>query len=201
MHARSVSERPPDLLFIIGPPAVGKMAVGAEIAKRTGFKLLHNHMTIEPVIRIFEWGTPQAFRLIGEFRRRILEEVVHSDLPGLVFTVVWAFGHPGEAESIEGYAAPFRAAGARIFCLELDASQEARLARNETELRLREKPSMNDIETTRARLLDADTKYRFTSNGELDDWEHHLRVDNTDLTVEAVAELAIDAFGLQRIDT
>ena len=196
-----MSERPPDLLFIIGPPAVGKMAVGAEIAKRTGFKLLHNHMTIEPVIRIFEWGTPQAFRLIGEFRRRILEEVAQSDLPGLVFTVVWAFGHPGEAESIDGYAAPFRAAGARILCLELDASQEARLVRNETEFRIREKPSMVDIETTRARLLDMPTRSTgsrattsSTTGSTICAWTTPIS------SPEAVAELAIDAFGLQRVD-
>jgi transcription initiation factor TFIIIB Brf1 subunit/transcription initiation factor TFIIB len=36
-------------IIIIRPPAVGKMAVGLELAKRTGFKLLHNHMTIDLV--------------------------------------------------------------------------------------------------------------------------------------------------------
>jgi hypothetical protein len=195
-----VSARPPDLLFIIGPPAVGKMAVGAEIAKRTGFKLLHNHMTIEPLLRLFEWEDPAFQRLVAEFRNRILEESAQSTMPGLVFTVVWAFGHPGEAESIDRYAAPFRAAGSRILCLELEATLEERLRRNDTEFRLLEKPSKRDVEKSKERLLKHVDEYRFNSEDELDDWEHYLRVDNTALSPEAVAELAIDAFGLERRD-
>ncbi|GAA0433130.1 hypothetical protein Aca07nite_02490 [Actinoplanes capillaceus] len=37
------------LLFIVGPPAVGKMTVGERIAARTGLRLFHNHLAIEPV--------------------------------------------------------------------------------------------------------------------------------------------------------
>jgi hypothetical protein len=48
----------PTLLIITGPPAVGKMAVGHEIATRTGLRLFHNHLAIEPVLRRNE----------GEFR-------------------------------------------------------------------------------------------------------------------------------------
>lgn len=36
------------LVVIFGPPAVGKMTVGHEPAKLTGFKLFHNHMSVEP---------------------------------------------------------------------------------------------------------------------------------------------------------
>ncbi|GAA1641000.1 hypothetical protein [Actinoplanes couchii] len=45
------------MLFVIGPPAVGKMTVGAEIAARTGLRLFHNHMAIEPVLRFFPGGS------------------------------------------------------------------------------------------------------------------------------------------------
>ena len=48
----------PALLFIVGPPAVGKMPVGHEIAQRTGLRLFHSHLRIEPVLRFFEFGTP-----------------------------------------------------------------------------------------------------------------------------------------------
>jgi shikimate kinase len=36
-------------VLIFGPQAVGKMTVGQELAKITGLKLFHNHMTIERV--------------------------------------------------------------------------------------------------------------------------------------------------------
>ena len=41
------------LVLLIGSGAVGKMTVGQELAKITGLKLFHNHMTIEPVLELF----------------------------------------------------------------------------------------------------------------------------------------------------
>lgn len=55
------------LVFIVGPPAVGKMTVGHELAKRTGLKLFHNHHTIDLALRFFPFGTPPFQRLVGEF--------------------------------------------------------------------------------------------------------------------------------------
>ena len=37
------------LVLLTGPQAVGKMTVGQELAKITGLKLFHNHMTIDLV--------------------------------------------------------------------------------------------------------------------------------------------------------
>ena len=48
----------PTLMYLVGPPAVGKMTVGQEIAARTGMRLFHNHMTIELVLQFFEFGSP-----------------------------------------------------------------------------------------------------------------------------------------------
>jgi len=76
-------------VVIFGPPASGKMTVGLELAKITGFKLLHNHMTIDFIIRFFDFGSPKFVKLNSEFRKRIIEEVASSDLPGLIFTYVW----------------------------------------------------------------------------------------------------------------
>lgn len=70
------------LVYIVGPPAVGKMTVSHHTAVRTGLKLLHNHHTIELVLPLFEFGTPSFNRLVREFRLRILEEVAASELTG-----------------------------------------------------------------------------------------------------------------------
>ena len=43
----------PKFIQIIGPQAVGKMTVGQELAKITGLKLFHNHMTIDLVSNFF----------------------------------------------------------------------------------------------------------------------------------------------------
>ena len=37
------------LVILYGPPGVGKLTVGRELAARTGFKLFHNHLTVDLV--------------------------------------------------------------------------------------------------------------------------------------------------------
>lgn len=100
------------LVVLFGPPAVGKMTVGYELEKLTGLRLFHNHMTIELVLHFFDFGTPPFGRLVDEFRRRIFEEVAASDLPGLIFTYVWALDDPGDREFIETTCEIFRSHGA-----------------------------------------------------------------------------------------
>lgn len=184
------------LVFIVGPPAVGKMTVGCELAQRTGLKLLHNHHTIDLALRFFPHGTPAFHRLVGEFRRRIFEEVAASDLSGLIFTYVWAFDHPSEAATVEEYASPFRARDGRVVFVELEANQEERLRRNESAFRLAEKPFKRDLAASRRQLLEIDAKYQVNSKGVFDDRPDYLRIDNTDLSAADVAERVIAKFGL-----
>jgi hypothetical protein len=186
------------LVIIVGPPAVGKMTVGHELAQRTGLKLFHNHQTIDLVLPFFAFGTPAFQRLIGEFRRRIFEEVAASDLPGLIFTYVWAFDHPSDAAYVEELASIFRVRGGRVVFVELEATQEERLRRNETEFRLAQKPSKRNLVESRRRLLDDDLRYQMNSGSAFDSRPDYLRIDNTELEPSAVAEQVIRHFGLAR---
>jgi hypothetical protein len=186
----------PTLVFIIGPPAVGKMTVGYELERRTGLRLFHNHHTIELVLRFFPFGSPPFARLVEEFRRRILEEVADSELPGLIFTYVWAFDQPGDHAAVARLAQVFASRGGRVVYVELEATQEERLRRNETEFRLAEKPSKRDVAVSRQRLLEHDSVYRFSSGGEFDGRADWLRIDNTALSAAEVAERIIGHFSL-----
>ena len=56
-------------ILITGPQAVGKMTVGQELAKQTGYKLLYNHMTIELVRLIFDYDK-DAYRRMTEFKNK-----------------------------------------------------------------------------------------------------------------------------------
>ena len=187
---------PPLLLYIVGPPAVGKMSVGQAIAERTGLRLFHNHISIELALRYFEYGTPAFRRISNEVRRRVIEEVAASDLPGLVFTFVWAFNVPEDQAFVDEYALPFRSRGGRVLFVELEATQAERLKRNECESRLAEKPSKRDLEASRRRLLQNDLRYQLNSGGEFDQRPDYLRIDNTMLTPGEVAERVISQFGL-----
>jgi hypothetical protein len=186
----------PTLVFIIGPPAVGKMTVGVELARRTGLKLFHNHQTIELVLEFFPFGSPPFGRLVREFRHRIMEEVADSELPGLVFTYVMAFDLPSETPSVAAMAEIFTSRGGRVVYVELQATLEERLRRNETEFRLAQKPSKRDVEQSRRRLLQHEAEYRMNSSGEFDDRPDWLRIENTHLLPGDVAEQIIRHFSL-----
>jgi hypothetical protein len=184
------------LVVLFGPPAVGKMAVGLELEQLTGLRLFHNHMTVDPIIRLFPFGSPPYSRLVGEFRRRIFEEVAASDLPGLVFTYVWALDDTRDRQSIDGLVKIFADRGAQVCYVELEATLAERLRRNETPLRLAEKAPKRDVVRSRAHLLATDQKYQLNTNGSFFYPDRHLKIDNTSLAPDDVARRIAQHFGL-----
>jgi AAA domain len=189
---------PPLLLFVVGPPAVGKMSVGQALTERTGLRLFHNHIAIELALRYFDFGTPAFRRIDAAIRRLVTAEVAASDLPGLVFTYVWAFNLPGDQAVVEEFAEPFRERGARVLFAELEATQEERLRRLAGVSRLAEKPSRRDLDAARRNLLDDDARYQLNSGGKFDGRPDYLRINNTLLTPGEVAERVIEHFALPR---
>ena len=184
------------LVIIFGPPAVGKMTVGLELEGLTGFRLFHNHMTVDPVIRLFPFGSAAYARLVGEFRQRIFEEFSASDQPGLVFTFVWALDSEEDRRFVDKTMKTFAEKGADVWFVELEASQEERLRRNETPLRLSEKRPQRDTKSSRAFLLDADRRYQLNTRSEFFYPERHFKIDNTNLRPEVVARRIVERFGL-----
>ncbi len=178
------------LVMLFGPPAVGKMTVGREIARRTGYKLFHNHMSIEPILDIFEWGTPSFNRLTMLIRRRVIEEAVAADLPGLIFTFVWNVDDPSEHDSVAHLVEPAITAGVRLDFVEIRADLATRLAREGTPDRLEHKRSKRDVDFARSLLMKSEAGHRMTTSpGEsIGPWPHHV-FDNSgdDPTVTAAA--------------
>jgi hypothetical protein len=181
-------------VVIFGPPAVGKMTVGHELAKLTGLRLFHNHMTIDLVLNFFEFGEAPFFRLVSEFRRRVFEEVAQSELPGLIFTFVWALELESERKFIDESCDIFRQQGADIFFVELEADLAARLERNESEFRLTQKAPKRDLEKSRERLLADDVKYKLNSNGDFFYQENYLKLDNTNVSAADAARHIVETF-------
>ena len=190
----------PTLVFIVGPPAVGKMTVGRELARRTGLRLFTNHDTVDLVMRFFPFGSPPYDRRVGEFRRGIMREVAASGLPGLIFTFVRDFGDAADEATMAEYGAFFTQRGGCVVHAELQAPQAERLLRCATELRLAQKPSMRNVALSRERLMDADRCYAMDSGGRFDPRADWLRMDNTALSPAQAAERIIVRFALPEAD-
>ena len=189
------------LLFIFGAHAAGKMTVGQAVSRITPMKLFHNHMTIEPVIELFGAYNGAATERL---RQVVFEEFVKTNNYGLIFTFIWAFDEPHDWEWVEWLSNMYREAGAQVDYVELLCPQEVRLVRNRTENRLKEKASKRDVALSEMRMLDAEGKYRCVSEpGEVAAKlgcapERYLRIDNTELSPETVAELIANHFGYNR---
>ena len=181
------------LLFLIGDSAVGKMTVGQELMKITDLRLFHNHMTIEPVIEIF--GQCRG-KTIQRLREVIFEDFAASDCYGMIYTIMWAFDIQAEWDYVAHVSNIFKKYDADIYYAELVAPQEVRLKRNATENRLKHKPSKRDIETSNQRLIRDDEKYRCVSNDGEITFENYIKIDNTELSPEIVAEMIKERFSL-----
>ena len=44
-----------DLVFLHGPPAVGKLTVARALAARTGLRLFHNHLVLDAITAVFDF--------------------------------------------------------------------------------------------------------------------------------------------------
>jgi RNase adaptor protein for sRNA GlmZ degradation len=88
------------LLFIYGPPAAGKYTVASEVAARTGYKLFHNHLTVDAILPVFDFGTDSFWNLIEMIRVETIKEAAKKDV-SLIYTFCYAKGEDdGHIENV-----------------------------------------------------------------------------------------------------
>ncbi|MFW9823785.1 MAG: shikimate kinase [Candidatus Thorarchaeota archaeon] len=187
------------LIFLIGPPAVGKMAVGIELKRLMGYKLLVNHDTIELALKFFDYGSKKFNILNGLFRRRILEEVASSDLKGLIYTYVTSLDLEEEKAYLDKVTQLFNQNGRTVYYIELEADLSERLRRNRSKSRIEAKPSKGDVESSERNLLNLENKYVLNSNEEYPFFysKNYIKIDNTKISPREVALQIINAFNLK----
>lgn len=186
----------PKFILIIGPQAVGKMTVGQELAKLTGYKLFHNHMTIEMVRLIFDYDRDAYRRMNQLIRYEVFKEFAKSNEKGIIFTGCFDFGKDfeEEKEETEKWMRLFE----ESYVVELEASLEERLRRNKTANRLEYKASKRNLEWSEKDLLKSMQKHKLNSDpGEGERiFENYLKIVNTDLSAEKVANRIKERFQL-----
>jgi hypothetical protein len=186
-----------NLVVIFGPLAVGKMTVGQKLCEATGFKLLHNHMTIDPLLPIFEFGSDALGTLVTEFRFRIVEEAAKSGMAGLVYTFVWDFNGPDDTDFIRRVMKTVEPYGTRICFVELQASLDVRNVRALTENRKIHKPgNVEKVERDVQHIANFESGYKLRSNGDFPFPESHLLIENDGLSAQETAAMIRKHFGI-----
>ena len=183
-------------VMIIGPQAVGKMTVGQELAKITGLKLFHNHMTIELVRLIFDYDKDAYRKMNKLIRDEVFKEFSKSNQKGIIFTGCLDFGDNFEEEmkDVNRWSALFD----ETYVIELETTLEERLKRNKTANRLEHKASKRNLEWSEKDLLKSVTKHKFNSDPVVGEkiFKNYLRIDNTNLSAEEVAKMIKEKFDL-----
>jgi hypothetical protein len=63
------------LIFLYGLPATGKLAVAVELAAMTGYKLFHNHLVVDLLLSVFEFGSPPFVEMREEIWLSVFEQL------------------------------------------------------------------------------------------------------------------------------
>jgi shikimate kinase len=122
------------LVFIYGPPASGKLTVATELAKLTGFKLFHNHVSIQFVQSVFEFGTKTFWRLTGKYRLEMLEEA-SKERVDTIFTFVYSKGE--DDRFVRQVVQKIRSHGGRVCFVRLYCNREELVRRAKASQRKR----------------------------------------------------------------
>ena len=187
-----------NLVILFGPPAVGKMTVGQELAKTTGLKLFHNHVTIDLVLKFLRVRHERILASQYAVQERDIRCGGASELAGLIFTFVWALDHPGDKSYVDKIAAKFSDRGGMVYYVELQADLQTRLKRNKELTRLEQKPSKRDVVRSETMLLRHDKEFALNTSEQRPFFykSNYLKIVNTPLAAVEVAAIIKKRFGL-----
>jgi adenylate kinase len=174
------------LIFLCGLPGVGKLTVARELAKLTDFKIFHNHLVVDLVQSMFDFGSLPFV----ELREKIWLECFSrtaADLDGLIFT--FAFDRTVRRDFIGKTRQVVESYGGEIQFVELTCSIEELERRVEHPSR-RKFGKLSSLEQFRE-LREAKA---FVDPGIP---AERMVVDTTELSASDTAELIVRKFGWQ----
>jgi AAA domain len=110
------------LIFLHGWPGVGKLTVARELAKLTGFRLFHNHLAVDLVESVFEFGSLPFVELREKIWVDVFSQAAAAKLDGLIFT--FAFDRTVRGGFIETTREVIESSGGEVRFVELRCSTE-----------------------------------------------------------------------------
>ncbi|MGA8940483.1 MAG: AAA family ATPase [Acidobacteriaceae bacterium] len=178
------------LLWIYGLPATGKHTVAQHLAALTGYKLFHNHLAVDLLLSVFDFGSEPFINLREQIWLSVFEQAAATNLPGLIFTF-----------------APERTVRPSFIptALSLLASHNATVDFVELTCPLRElKQRLDNPSRQRFQKLTSTELFdQLHANGVFDTTHMpppRLTIDTSHHTPEAVAAHISEALGLTRVD-
>ena len=179
------------LIFLHGLPGVGKLTVARELAELTNFKLFHNHLSVDLVSSLFEFGSPEFVELREKIWHEVFAQVVSADLPGLIFT--FAFDRTVSNKFIRDTREVVEADGGEVMFVELTCSN-AELERRIAEPSRRTFGKIDSVKFFR----ELKESGAFVDPGIP---KEHFVIDTTELVPADAAALIVRELGILEYDT
>jgi len=175
------------LIFLYGSPAVGKLTVANNIAEQTDFKVFHNHLSIDCIEPIFEFGSKSFNKLINLIR---IETVTEAARVGQNLIYTFCYAKDLDDAHVENITKTVEENGGEI-CFVL-----LRAERGELDKRVVEESRKKMGKAKTVEMLDY-----FHSTYDLLSpvpERESLVIDNTNISAEDTARQIIGHFGLQK---
>ncbi len=122
------------LVYLYGPPAVGKLTVATELRRRTGFRLFHNHLTVDAIRSVFDFRSEPFTAVIHRIRLDVFETAARNGID-VIFTNSSIWVAPNGRALFVAFARQARerveAAGGRVIFAQLSAPSAVLEARVE----------------------------------------------------------------------
>lgn len=173
------------MIFLYGPPAVGKLTVAKELAKLTSFKLFHNHLTVDLVSSLYEWGSPKYWVQLRYIREQLLANLAQDNID-IIFTFVYAAGE--DEEVMERMFKKVEENGGEVLLVQLKTSveklKERIVAEDRRQFKKMHKTESLDSWLEQYQLFEPYPK------------RHNLVIDNSEITPTEAAELIVQKYNL-----
>ena len=173
------------LIFIYGAPAVGKLTVAQKLAEKTGYKVFHNHLSIDAVEPVFDFGTKSFGKLVDLIRFEIVTEAARVN-QNLIYTFCYA--KDKDDAHVEKICEAVESNGGEV-CFVLLTCERTELEKRVLEESRKRFRKASNLEIL-SRILDAYDLRSPVNNHE------SLTIDNTNLSPEAVAQKIIEHYRL-----
>lgn len=176
-----------ELVIIYGPPGSGKFSTARELGRIAGYRVFHNHLTIDPLRAVFDLNSHCYIRLRDRYRKLIVEAAAKAHMKGIVFT--YAYGGTKDEDRLLGSLARMvRGRGGKAHFVKLHCSKKELRSRITNSFRR----SHGKIASTRALRMEINSRDVFSSVPSSESFE----IDNTRVSARRVARMIKAHYGL-----
>ena len=172
-------------VVLYGPPAVGKLTVGRALRELTGYRLFHNHLTIDIGLAVFD-DVENIRSLVRRLRLDVFAAAASGGVAGVIFTYAYRVEDGGPF--LDDLVTLVTDAAGHVRFVQLTCDQ-AELERRVISPSRQGTEKLTDVTKLRATLASDDVFASVPGH-------ESLVVDNSSMSPREVAALIAKRFGI-----